>query len=467
MRRIFRCSAAATPRSASRRSAGASNWCCDCPKCRFVFLALAPFVDRQRLIATFGRDMLDDPAQIDGFAELCGLQRHKPFECVGEIEESATVMAHLAGMADWRDDAVVRALAPRLQAATSPRCSRCAGRIWFPSDTWRCSMRVDELRGRRIAIWGFAREGRAALRFLRERDPGMAITVLDDADGARDVDAPLISGRAAIAAAIGGFDVVVKSPGISLYDPLVLQARANGVRFTSLLNLWFADAPTCRTICVTGTKGKSTTTALIAHILRGVGWNAVAAGNIGVPVTELPRDGLDAAVIEVSSYQAADFDGQCDIAVLTSLHQEHLDWHGSVAAYRRDKLNLLRHARHSLINRDAVAAVGEVLDLDRLDHGDVCRVSRRCAWATAISRARTTCPTWRARWRWRGLLGVDAGCGAARGGGFSAAAASSAGDRRGGRRAVCRRQHLDHAGGDDCGARRVSRPGGHGDHRRP
>ena len=52
---------------------------------------------RQRLIATFGRDMLDDPAQIDGFAELCGLQRHKPFECVGEIEESATVMAHLAG----------------------------------------------------------------------------------------------------------------------------------------------------------------------------------------------------------------------------------------------------------------------------------------------------------------------------------------------------------------------------------
>ena len=93
----------------------------------------------------------------------------------------------------------------------------------------------------------------------------------------------LICGRDAIAAAIGGFDVVVKSPGISLYDPLVVKARADGVRFTSLLNLWFADAPTCRTICVTGTKGKSTTTALIAHILRGVGRNAVAAGNIGVP----------------------------------------------------------------------------------------------------------------------------------------------------------------------------------------
>jgi UDP-N-acetylmuramoyl-L-alanine---L-glutamate ligase len=196
----------------------------------------------------------------------------------------------------------------------------------------------------------------------------MAITVLDDVEGARDVDAPLISGRESIAAAIDGFEVVVKSPGISLYDPLVLRARAHGVRFTSLLNLWFAEAPTCRTICVTGTKGKSTTTALIAHILGGVGWNAVAAGNIGVPVTELPRDGLDAAVIEVSSYQAADFDGQCDIAVLTSLHQEHLDWHGGVAAYRRDKLNLLRHARLSLINREALAVVAEILNLDSLDH---------------------------------------------------------------------------------------------------
>jgi UDP-N-acetylmuramoyl-L-alanine---L-glutamate ligase len=228
-------------------------------------------------------------------------------------------------------------------------------------------MHVDELRGRRVAIWGFAREGRAALRFLREHDPGMAITVLDDA-ASGDADAPLISGRASIAAAIGGFDVVVKSPGISLYDPLVAKARADGVRFTSLLNLWFADAPTCRTICVTGTKGKSTTTALIAHILRGVGRNAVAAGNIGVPVMELPRDGLDVAVIEVSSYQAADFCGQCDLAVLTSLHQEHLDWHGSVAVYHRDKLNLLRHARRSLIHREALEAVAAVLDLADLNH---------------------------------------------------------------------------------------------------
>jgi UDP-N-acetyl-alpha-D-muramoyl-L-alanyl-L-glutamate epimerase len=93
-----------------------TNWCCDCPKCRFVYLALAPFVAKPQLIATFGRDLLDDPAQTDGFAELGGLRRFKPFECVGEIEESAALMQHLAGLPDWRDAAVVRALAPRVTA---------------------------------------------------------------------------------------------------------------------------------------------------------------------------------------------------------------------------------------------------------------------------------------------------------------------------------------------------------------
>jgi UDP-N-acetylmuramoylalanine--D-glutamate ligase len=233
-------------------------------------------------------------------------------------------------------------------------------------------MRVDELRGKRIAIWGYGREGRAALRFLRERMPEASVTILDDATDGKDDGAPLIRGREAIAASILGFDVVVKSPGISLYDPLVRQAQSHGVRFTSLLNFWFADQPKARTICVTGTKGKSTTAALIAHILQGVGRQAALAGNIGVPVTELPRNGLEFAVVEVSSYQAADFTGVCDLAVLTMLAQEHLDWHGSVEIYQRDKLNLLRHARHSIVNADAHTATGDMLDVTYFDpHPDL------------------------------------------------------------------------------------------------
>jgi len=86
------------------------HWCCNCPKCRFVFLALSPFVVKPELIAIFGRNLLDDETQRDGFAELCGLRKHKPFECVGEISESAAVMSHLAEFPDWRQDRVVRQL---------------------------------------------------------------------------------------------------------------------------------------------------------------------------------------------------------------------------------------------------------------------------------------------------------------------------------------------------------------------
>jgi len=103
------------------------------------------------------------------------------------------------------------------------------------------------------------------------------------------------------------------------------------------LNLWFAERFNLTTVCVTGTKGKSTTASLIAHILARLGRRVALVGNIGIPITGIESATADIAVIEVSSYQAADFDGQCDIAVLTSLYPEHIDWHLSVENYYRDQ----------------------------------------------------------------------------------------------------------------------------------
>jgi UDP-N-acetyl-alpha-D-muramoyl-L-alanyl-L-glutamate epimerase len=95
------------------------QWCGNCPKCRFVFLALAPFVAKARLSAIFGHDLLDDDRQAEGFAELCGLRAHKPFECVGEVAESAAALAYLAQSPGWAGDRVVRRLcaeSPSLRA---------------------------------------------------------------------------------------------------------------------------------------------------------------------------------------------------------------------------------------------------------------------------------------------------------------------------------------------------------------
>jgi hypothetical protein len=97
------------------------RWCGQCPKCHFVFLALAPFMPKPRLLGIFGRNLLDDPAQMAGFDALIEYRDHKPFECVGEGRESRAAMAVLAARAEWREDAIVerfsREIVPQLGAA--------------------------------------------------------------------------------------------------------------------------------------------------------------------------------------------------------------------------------------------------------------------------------------------------------------------------------------------------------------
>lgn len=88
-----------------------SRWCGVCPKCHFVFLALAPFMPKPRLMGIFGRNLLDDPAQTAGFDALLEYQDHKPFECVGEGRESRAAMAALTRRAEWRGDALVERFA--------------------------------------------------------------------------------------------------------------------------------------------------------------------------------------------------------------------------------------------------------------------------------------------------------------------------------------------------------------------
>ena len=224
-------------------------------------------------------------------------------------------------------------------------------------------MRVAELGARRVAIWGLGREGRAALGFLRKHHPALPVTLLDDRAGAQLPEnysnTTSAFGPQRIADALKEIDIVVKSPGVGLYREDIRAARDNGVQITSLLNLWFAEEPAITTIAVTGTKGKSTTASLIAHILRQLGRSVALAGNIGVPVTEIGD--VDYAVIEVSSYQAADFDGICDLGVLTSLYPEHTDWHLTVERYFRDKINLLRRSRHRIVNSAAAETVGSAI----------------------------------------------------------------------------------------------------------
>ena len=92
----------------------ADRWCGQCPKCHFVFLALAPFMPKPRLLAIFGRNLLDDIALAPAFDALMEYRDHKPFECVGEGVEARAAMAALASRAEWREDAIVARFADEI-----------------------------------------------------------------------------------------------------------------------------------------------------------------------------------------------------------------------------------------------------------------------------------------------------------------------------------------------------------------
>lgn len=226
-------------------------------------------------------------------------------------------------------------------------------------------MRISQLDGQRVALWGWGREGHAAYRALRKRLPRLPLTLFCSAEEVASAqglgDALLAVEGAATAERLSAFDVVVKSPGISPYKPEAVAAGAHGTRFIGGTALWFAehagaDGMVADTVCVTGTKGKSTTTSLLAHLLRAGGHVTALAGNIGLPLLELAESPAPAyRAIELSSYQTGDVaesGARPEVAVVLNIFPEHLDWHGSEARYVEDKLRLLTgaHPKIAIVN---------------------------------------------------------------------------------------------------------------------
>lgn len=232
-------------------------------------------------------------------------------------------------------------------------------------------MKFAALEGKRVAVWGAGREGRAALVALGRRLPDLPVTLLCSPDEARAfgtgdpgpgtgksknwLDDALLPPRLTIstdepdASALGGFDIVIKSPGISAYKPEILAAQRQSTIFTSGTALWFGENPDARVIGVTGTKGKSTTAAMIAHMARSLGLRTALAGNIGLPLLELDRQAADLWVVELSSFQTGEA-GPLAVGVVTCLYQEHLDWHGTAERYISDKLRLAAVAHTLLVS---------------------------------------------------------------------------------------------------------------------
>jgi UDP-N-acetylmuramoylalanine--D-glutamate ligase len=198
----------------------------------------------------------------------------------------------------------------------------------------RSKLGWSDLRGLRTGLWGLGREGHASLRRLRAM--GVEPVLVDDAPGEEGVLKTSDGGLDALKRT----DIVIKTPGISPYGPAADELRAAGVTLAGGLGLWMNEADTSRVVCVTGTKGKSTTSSVIGHLLRGLGRKALVGGNFGAAPYDPDRAGdFDYWVIEVSSYTATDLAVTPPVAAVTSLHPDHLPWHGGVERYYADKLS--------------------------------------------------------------------------------------------------------------------------------
>jgi UDP-N-acetylmuramoylalanine--D-glutamate ligase len=211
--------------------------------------------------------------------------------------------------------------------------------------------------GRRYAVLGLARSGLATVEALVAS--GAGVTAWDDREEARDAAMAL---GADIGDPLGidliGFAGVVVSPGVPLNrHPIAAHARDAHVPVIGDIEL-FAEArselPPHKVVGVTGTNGKSTVTALIAHMLESAGVPALMGGNIGLPILTrepLPEGGV--YVLELSSYQIdLSHSLACDVAVLTNISPDHLDRYDGFEGYAASKARLF-----SLQHRDQVAVI--------------------------------------------------------------------------------------------------------------
>jgi UDP-N-acetylmuramoyl-L-alanine---L-glutamate ligase len=213
----------------------------------------------------------------------------------------------------------------------------------------RHAISFSDLAGRRVGIYGLGMEGRAAMARLLAID--CDVVLVDDDSAATGVPG-VVGTTEGGGAALLGCDAVVKSPGISHYRPDVVELERAGVPVLGGVGMWLEEVDRTRVVCVTGTKGKSTVTTVIAHLARGLGTPAIAAGNLGVAPFDpgFESDGR-LVVLETSSFQAKDVAHSPHVVAVTSLGVDHVDWHGTEERYHADKLSLTRQsgARHTVV----------------------------------------------------------------------------------------------------------------------
>lgn len=232
------------------------------------------------------------------------------------------------------------------------------------------------LNGKRILIAGFGREGKSTLRFLQKYMPDAIVGIADRNESAfQDVDKERYSlyfGDDYLNVS-SDYDVVIKTPGISVKD-----VDIDFSKITSQTDL-FLEAFHSQVIGITGTKGKSTTSTLIYHLLKESGNEVILAGNIGIPILDCVDDINERTIVvyELSAHQLQFINKSPHVGILLNVFEEHLDHFGTFEKYKEAKVNVLRYMSdgdfaivNQIIANGQQSTVAHCIDFENADFED-------------------------------------------------------------------------------------------------
>ena len=220
---------------------------------------------------------------------------------------------------------------------------------------------IAALRGKRIAVVGVGVSNMPLTELLCKN--GLDVTACDR----RDIDALGENGRRLLELGVKlrlgpdylkdlECDVIFRTPGLHPDDPALRAVRSKGAVMTSEMEAFFAVCP-CKTIAITGSDGKTTTSSIIAELLRAAGYTVHLGGNIGKPLlTEVPQINKDdVCVLELSSFQLHSMRCSPDVAVVTNISPNHLDVHPNLEDYISAKKNIFLNQKPDsilVLNKD-------------------------------------------------------------------------------------------------------------------
>lgn len=291
-------------------------WCGVCAKCIFAFTLLSAFLSKKELIDIFGKNLYADEALLPLFKDILGLGSMKPFDCVGTFEEAQAAL--FLAKKKFSGDFIVRQL---------------GGKAEYHKEVFEVSKenvipeRFKFLGAKNTYILGYGKEGKITKQYLKKEYSKLKIGIGDGA-----LDKKYLEKQQ-------DFDIAIKTPGI--------KKELVTIPYTTATNIFFSKVKVRNIIIgVTGSKGKSTTSSLIFHILRSAGKDVELLGNIGKPMLQallkpIPKGRI--FVLELSSYQLDDIQFSPDIAVVTNLFPEHMDFHGSLKNYYEAKKNIINY----------------------------------------------------------------------------------------------------------------------------